>query len=304
MSRMNRFRFSLMALVCLVAVVAVGVATLIERSMPLTFALQLPVLAGLVAVLLALRKTSSRTREPRRAPWRHPMTRFRFSLIALMAAVFIVAVGFAGLLNASRTWANGLFTLTAGALFVGLLGLVCGRREVRVYWWGFVLFGWGYSVMVFGPWFQTAIRDRLITTNLLSVFYSKVQRVVPGPPGTPRPWPLLWVTSNGNISLNGRGVKIQDLARAYRREGIPSDYEAVLIYDPGVEKTGLVGSVQKSIQSTGRKVRWRKSTVVPSQEDFDQVGHSLFTLLIALAGGVLAVWCFGERGDKQKPSET
>ena len=39
----------------------------------------------------------------------------------------------------------------------------------------------------------------------------------------------------------------------------------------------------------------RALRLMPTWGDFERVGHSLFALLIALAGGVLAVWCFGER---------
>ena len=66
------------------------------------------------------------------------MTRFRFSLVALMAAVFLVAVGFAALRGASELWTSATFTGTIIVLLVSVaataLPLLHGSSKEAMNW--------------------------------------------------------------------------------------------------------------------------------------------------------------------------
>lgn len=95
------------------------------------------------------------------------MVRLRFSLASLVAAVFVIALWCAALRQSSKLWASALFTLTVGVLFIALLGAVYDRAGRRAFWLGFSLFGWGYHLFVFGPWFRSATNELLLTTRLL-----------------------------------------------------------------------------------------------------------------------------------------
>ena len=77
------------------------------------------------------------------------MTRFRFSLVGLMAAVFIAAVGFAALRNATEVWAHTAFTLALGIFFFAILAVFFGQGGVRRFWCGFAVFGWSICTAVF-----------------------------------------------------------------------------------------------------------------------------------------------------------
>jgi hypothetical protein len=80
------------------------------------------------------------------------MTRLRFSLAQLMAAVIFIGLGFAALRSASRLGASAVFTLTVAVLSAAILGAMARRGRPRMTWAGFALFGWIYLGTIFGPW--------------------------------------------------------------------------------------------------------------------------------------------------------
>ena len=80
------------------------------------------------------------------------MTRLRFTLAQLMAAVIFIGLGFAALRSASLLWASAVFTLTVAVLSAAILGAMARRGRARMTWAGFALFGWVYLGTTFGPW--------------------------------------------------------------------------------------------------------------------------------------------------------
>jgi hypothetical protein len=80
------------------------------------------------------------------------MTRLRFTLAQLMAAVIFIGLGFAALRSASPLWASAVFTLTVAVLSAAILGAMARRGRARLTWAGFALFGWIYFGTTFGPW--------------------------------------------------------------------------------------------------------------------------------------------------------
>jgi hypothetical protein len=80
------------------------------------------------------------------------MTRLRFTLAQLMAAVIFIGLGFAALRSASRLGASVVFTLTVGVLSAAILRAMARPGRTRMTWAGFALFGWIYLGTTFGPW--------------------------------------------------------------------------------------------------------------------------------------------------------
>jgi hypothetical protein len=80
------------------------------------------------------------------------MTRLRFTLAQLMAAVIFIGLGFAALRSTSLLWASAVFTLTVAVLSAAILGAMARRGRARMTWAGFALFGWIYFGTTFGPW--------------------------------------------------------------------------------------------------------------------------------------------------------
>jgi hypothetical protein len=80
------------------------------------------------------------------------MSRLRFTLAQLMAAVIFIGLGFAALRSASPLWASAVFTVTLAVLSAAVLGAMARRGRARMTWAGFALFGWIYLGTTFGPW--------------------------------------------------------------------------------------------------------------------------------------------------------
>ena len=75
---------------------------------------------------------------------RHFMARFRlrFSMLSLMQTVFISAVGFAALRNASELWAGLTSTLALGLCSLAIVGSILSRGDSRSFCTGYAVFAW------------------------------------------------------------------------------------------------------------------------------------------------------------------
>jgi hypothetical protein len=78
--------------------------------------------------------------------------RIRFSIAGLMAAVLVLAVGFAGLRAASPLWASGIFTMTVTVFAGAIVGAAACHGPSRFAWLGFGVFGWTYLLATFWLW--------------------------------------------------------------------------------------------------------------------------------------------------------
>ena len=203
----------------------------------------------------------------------------RVSIAAMMGLVSVAAVGLAALTSPSAFWAGALYSLTLVALGVGLLGAILTRRPHRAFWIGFALFGCGYLYLafeeppgasqgrVFRAWASSdsgAPRPPLVTTSLLEHLRLRAAR--------------------GRLPAVGAKVQVQwGSAGSYYPATITQlDEDRVQIlwqgYVPGQEEWAAATRVQ-SLES---------EHVLPA-------GHSLFALILALFGGLLARGLFGRR---------
>src|SRR5438270_8186539 len=102
------------------------------------------------------------------------MSRPRFSIAGLMFVVLLIAVGVAALRSASQLWAGMIFTLTLALLGVAVIGVIYRRGARRAFWLGATLFGGGYLIVSFGPWFATEVRPYLVTSALLDALDARM----------------------------------------------------------------------------------------------------------------------------------
>jgi hypothetical protein len=105
---------------------------------------------------------------------------FRFSLAGLMGLVIACGVVFAALSSNSPLWSDVVMTLVLGALFTAILGACYRRRRDRAFWCGFLLFGWSYMLLAFGPWFQSEVKPHLVTTSLLTFLHGRITPIPAG----------------------------------------------------------------------------------------------------------------------------
>ena len=116
----------------------------------------------------------------------------------------------------------------------------------------------------------------------------------------------LLVRTDGSFLLNGQQVREDQLEERIRQAQKKSELRIFVFvddYDAAIEMETIA---ELEMFATKAGIPFELDVlrrVSPQWDHFEAVGHSLFTLLIALAGGVLAVWCFGERGKLAKVDE-
>lgn len=166
------------------------------------------------------------------------MNRPRISIRAIMALVIFMALGSAALRSASPLWASAIFTLTLGVLATAVLGALFSRPS-RPFWTRFALFGLGYLMLVFGPWFGDSVKPYLLSTKLIAM-------------GSPEEFSVAGFLSG---TVSSPPAKPVPMKVAFNR----------------IHVNQISG-----LSTQGSPV------------DFERIGHSLFALLAALLGGVIA----------------
>ena len=76
------------------------------------------------------------------------MNGWRFSLIALLAAVTLAAVACGALVNPNEWWTIGVMSATIALLAYALLAAIFSAGARRAFWSGAALVGWGYFGLV------------------------------------------------------------------------------------------------------------------------------------------------------------
>jgi hypothetical protein len=88
----------------------------------------------------------------------------RYSLAALLLAVVAAALGCAALVHPTEGWASSIISLTLAGLALATLLALVRPRPARAFWVGVAVCGWGYVVLLFGPWF-VELRPKLLTSR-------------------------------------------------------------------------------------------------------------------------------------------
>lgn len=113
------------------------------------------------------------------------MPRFRVSLLGLMVSLGVVALGLAALRSGSDLWLSISYTSTLALLLAAVIFARYGDHATRPFWFGFVLFGWGYLMLWDGPWTAANFRygkgspqdldGRLLTSRLVPALVARVR---------------------------------------------------------------------------------------------------------------------------------
>jgi hypothetical protein len=196
------------------------------------------------------------------------MRRPRVSLAGLMGFILVCGLGIAALRDASETWAGVMLLATLGLLAAAVLGVVYRRGGRRARWLGFALFGWGYLVLTFGPWFVSEVRPKLPTSKLLNDLHARLN---------PSPEPVLAIVHRVNTNTQPVRIAIgSDLVRADEIK-----LSRMLVSPPN--RTNYL------------TLRAKLLTVSGNAEDFQSVGHCLLALLVGLVGAMIARWFHASR---------
>jgi hypothetical protein len=175
----------------------------------------------------------------------------RFSLSTLIAGIVLVSVYFAALRQSSTLWSQTAVTLTVVLLTLGLLWLWCRPGADHAFWTGFELAGWGYLLLAFSSWSQAQLGAHLLTTRLAGSLHAQMPTTY---------------AEHVMVEWHGTWFPAEVLSRDGSRHFIHySGY--------GPEWDEWVGPA---------RLRGQFGL-------FLQIYHSLLSLIMALAGGVLSV---------------
>lgn len=197
---------------------------------------------------------------------------FRYSLLTLLAAILLISLGFAALVNASEVWAEIVVTATVLGLLVASVGAIYLPGKSRAFAGGFAIFGWAYLLMVQGPW-PGSVKPRLLTTVamgrletiLIGEDYDQVRAPSSGPIDP-------FIGPGPSVELRGKQIKLQS---AQTETGVAMR-----------EGSAWLARQQNSAATGSSWMPASTSSTLP----FHQIGQSLWTILLACLGGVLAKW--------------
>src|SRR5262245_24986411 len=90
------------------------------------------------------------------------MKRPQVTIIFLLFVVVVAAVLFAAIRTGSAGWAGALSSFVVFALICAPMGIVLGRGNRRVYWSGFALLGWCYTLLIYVPFLYDHLGHRFM----------------------------------------------------------------------------------------------------------------------------------------------
>jgi drug/metabolite transporter (DMT)-like permease len=189
---------------------------------------------------------------------------FQFSIKALLGSVVFVALACTALLNASEWWASAACTVTLAVLLIAVLASVFRRGPRRAFWLGFAIFGWTYVLLTFWPASDPTFpcQRHVLTTRLSRWAYFGLLPLVRTPPAEPVPMAPFSGRSGGGDSY------VRDEFRD----------RATLVLTPAAPAPPAP-----------------PRTYYPDYTPFLTIAEWLWTLLLAMLGGILARYLYATR---------
>jgi hypothetical protein len=202
------------------------------------------------------------------------MRRPTVSIRAMLVIVAFIALACVALARANHIWASLMFTASLAVISFAVLAATFRRGAKQAFWIGFALFGWGYLWMAHWPddpssglngaprWqLQQDSNGTLATTQLLNYLYNEWLPTIREPPP---PAPRGGYGGFGGGGFGGGGLGSVPAGFAFGGAG-------------GVAPPPLV------------------VIDYPAPHEFMHVGHSLFVIVLALVGGLIAVQLYRSR---------
>jgi len=237
--------------------------------------------------------------------------------MGLLFSVLVLAIAFGAFRSASQIWARAIFTMTLGILFFGILGAAFRKGEARVWWAGFALSGWAYLVLAFGPWSNDHVRPHLSTTDLFANLGGAVHWMKGSGPSSDEL--KLQTKLQQPVTLQFVSTPLSDVIdflRDYTQVNLVIDHPALEAagIDPNppvtfhVEQITGKSAIKLLLRQVGLAYTVRDDVILittaghaglaTEDEYIQQIGHSLFALLVGLLGG-MSSYCLRPRQREQ-----
>jgi hypothetical protein len=191
------------------------------------------------------------------------MYRPTISIRAMLCVVAFIAVACVTLARANAMWASLTFTAALAAISFGLLAAIVRRGAKQAFWMGFALFGWLYIWLAHWP------SD-----------FSDFGAAATGP----TPWRLQNDSSDTLATTQLLVYAYMEWLPRVREMPAPPVPPAPIpgAFGGGLPNTGFGGFAGGGFPPAPPTYDY------PALHEFTRVGHSLFTVLLALVGGILA----------------
>jgi hypothetical protein len=197
------------------------------------------------------------------------MSFLQFSLRNLLVAVAFVAIAVTALLNANLWWTGGIWLLTIGLLVIAILAAIIRRGERQAFWMGFAIVGW-LCIIAGSDWFPGLSGARRLPQQAFQFLHEHL-------PDTLR---LPYIEVQTGKPVEGAGTSA------------PREISYYGSQDPRVT-TALqwLAQQQPTFANNPRYV---------PLEQFQSIGEAIWTLLLALLGGIVArgIW----RSEQKRPA--
>jgi hypothetical protein len=208
---------------------------------------------------------------------------FRFSIRQLLLGTALVAIACVALRSASPTWVAALLGLTLLALAAAVPLAIFRQGADRAWWFGFALFGWLYMLLLGYSWSldPNTLQSNplgpysLATTQLSGSGYRWMHAAASVPPT-----PYYVPATTGSVPI---GYPVTTLAPGLPPSG--AGYASpVYATTNGQAFSFYIGPATATPTFDG-----------PSHDDFVNVAHAFWAILIALCGGWFTCWVYKSR---------
>jgi hypothetical protein len=200
----------------------------------------------------------------------------RISIVSMMSIVSFIAFALGAFRNANEFWAGATLVLTITALGTAVIATMTTRGGRRYRWAGFALFGIGYFVLTFTPYFPE-IKSKLLTTQLLGFAEDQVL-----------------ISRQSSLPLH-RLVLQRDFDQKRLLEANPSDPSYDRKLDQYKKISDLVrakspGRTDAAIPTTPPIVSSLRRLLpgIDNSDAFACVWHSIFALVAGVIGAAIA----------------
>jgi hypothetical protein len=201
------------------------------------------------------------------------MHRYQFSLLGSLLFVVVAAVTFAALRSVSALWPAAFVTGLVWVLAVASVAAGVTRGESRAFWAAFATFGWVHVLLAYGPGFQT-FSEKLLPHEIANFLHPRLQRTITVASGSP----MSGTVAAGTGMPGGTGSG-----------GAPMGMGSAMGAMPG--GPGAMGAgAGMSPYGAGMNVGSATTTMIvgPSWPHVWRISHTILTILLAIAGGILA----------------